>query len=93
MKQTPIKHIDAKGLRQAVTTVAIAGALAGWAVLARPEAPVAVTTTTSIVAPAAQSAAPAVASAAQPAGGVTAAPSTLRVVTAPAPVTTTRSSR
>ncbi|NTU85346.1 MAG: hypothetical protein HGA45_39345, partial [Chloroflexales bacterium] len=45
MKHAHTKTIDTKGLRQVVTTVAIAGALAGWAVLARPDAPVAATTT------------------------------------------------
>jgi hypothetical protein len=101
MKHTYTKTIDMAGLRQAVTAVAIAGAVAGWAVLARPEVPAVATTTTGITAPVA-GAAPAGGAAvvssvpAAPSGlrVVTVPPSGLRVVTAPpAPITTTSSSR
>jgi hypothetical protein len=98
MKQPYTKAIDTQGLRHALTTLTIAGALAGWAVLARPEAPQAATVSTTTVAqvavapvaPVAQVVAAPVAAA-----PVAAAAPVLRVVTttAPAPVTTTRASR
>lgn len=118
MKQAHTKAVDTQGLRQALTTLAIAGALAGWAVMARPDAAsTSATTATTGVAVAASSAdtgaatgGAVVASSADTgaAGAGTAATgaaasadttvagasSGLRVVTvAPAPVTTTRSSR
>lgn len=102
MKPTSTKKIDSAGLQKAVTTLAVAAGLAGWAVLAGPHQSAA--TTTMTVASAAQvtaSAPAAVAVAAAPAASVAAAPvaaapastAALRVVTAPAPVTMTQSSR
>jgi hypothetical protein len=104
MKQTYTTAIDIKGLQKAVTMLAIASGLAGWAVLARPEAPVAAVTQTSaapmvqVVAPSVGSSAPlAQPSAAPSAPGlpvVTAPAPSLRVVApAAAPVAATRSSR
>ncbi|NTV62811.1 MAG: hypothetical protein HGA65_04650 [Oscillochloris sp.] len=106
MKQTHTSAIDTKGLQQAVAMMAVAAGLAGWAVLARPDAATAsvAPATSSVSAPAAQSVAPA---ASAPAAHAT---SSLRVVTAPpaarqpavaaqapaaaqAPITTTSSSR
>ena len=48
--KTPTKAIDTQGLRRALTTLSFAGALAGWAVLARPEVPAMATATTPEVA-------------------------------------------
>ena len=48
--KTPTKAIDTQGLRRALTTLSFAGALAGWAVLARPEVPALATATTPEVA-------------------------------------------
>ena len=48
--KTPPKAIDTQGLRRALTTLSFAGALASWAVLARPEVPVLATATTPEVA-------------------------------------------
>ena len=48
--RTPTKAIDTQGLRRALTTLSFAGALAGWAVLARPEVPALATATTPEVA-------------------------------------------
>jgi hypothetical protein len=106
MKQTHTTAIDIKGLQQAVTMLAIASGLAGWAVLARPAAPAPVAAVTqNSAAPLVQVAAPPVASSAPAAMSSAAAPApslpvapvaapSLRVV-APvqAPVTATRSSR
>lgn len=76
MKQIPGKKIDTAGLRRALTALAVAAGLAGWAALARPEGD------TASLTPAAQ-----VAVAQAPARR-------LRAVTAaPAPITSTRSSR
>ncbi|MEI7769950.1 MAG: hypothetical protein WCI67_08185, partial [Chloroflexales bacterium] len=63
MKQTYTAAIDIKGLQQAVTMLAIASGLAGWAVLARPEAPAAALTQTT-AAPTVQVVAPPVVSSA-----------------------------
>ncbi len=85
MKPMPNKSIISRGLRQTVTTLAVAAALAGWAVLARPDAP----TTMALAAPVP---ATQVVVAQVPASQAPAP--RLRVVTAaPPPVTTTRSSR
>ena len=48
--KTPTKAIDTQGLRRALTTLSFAGALAGWAVLARPEVPAMATAITPEVA-------------------------------------------
>ena len=48
--KTPTKALDTQGLRRALTTLSFAGALASWAVLARPEVPVLATATTPEVA-------------------------------------------
>ncbi|MEN9936997.1 MAG: hypothetical protein RLZZ387_3576 [Chloroflexota bacterium] len=91
MKQIPSKKIDTTGLRRALTTLAVAAGLAGWAALARPE------DGTASIAPAAQVAVAqtpvlAAGTTAQAPVALASAPR-LRVVTAPAPVTSTRSSR
>lgn len=95
MKQTASGKIDTQGLQKAITTLAVAAGLAGWAVLARPEVPVTATTAAASIAQAAPAAQ--VAPVAQAAPATQAAPmaqaAPLRVVTAPAPVTATRSSR
>lgn len=87
MKPTHNTSIASRGLRQMVTTLAVAAALAGWAVLARPDAP----TTTTLAAPVPVTQ---VVVAQVPATQAPAPAPSLRVVTAaPRPVTTTRSSR
>lgn len=92
MKQIPAKKIDTTGLRRALTTLAVAAGLAGWAVLARPE------DATASVVPAAQVAiaqAPVLAPGTTAQAPVAQAPALrLRAVTAPVvPITSTRSSR
>lgn len=91
MKQIPSKKIDTTGLRRAMTTLAVAAVLAGWAVLARPEGATASLTPAAQVAVAQAPALPAATTAQAP---VVVAPAPrLRVVTAPVPITSTRSSR
>jgi hypothetical protein len=92
MKQLPRKKIDTTGLRRAITTLAVAVALAGWAVLARPG------NTTVSITPAAQGAvaqAPVLVATPTAQAPVAQPPAPrLRAVTAaPAPITSTRSSR
>lgn len=80
LKATHTPNIDTAGLQKAVTALAIAAGLAGWAVLARPDTSVAIQAATQLA----------------PSGlrVVTAPQAGLRVVTAaPAPVTSTRASR
>lgn len=104
MKQATLTKIDTQGLQKAVTMLAVAGGLAGWAVLARPEQPMASTTTAvaagaQVTSSAPAAAAPVIAAPAAAAPVVLpntapASTSALRVVTAPpAPVTITQSSR
>jgi hypothetical protein len=91
MKQIPSKKIDSAGLRRAVTTLAVAAGLAGWAVLARPEG------ATASVTPAAQVAVAQIpvlpAATTEVPTGQAPAPRLRAVTAAPAPVTSTRSSR
>lgn len=88
MKQIPAKKIDTTGLRRALTTLAVAAGLAGWAILARPG------DVTASATPAAQVAvAQAPVLAAQAPVAQAPAPRLRAVTAAPAPVTSTRSSR
>ena len=101
MNQTYTVGVDIKGLQHAVTMLAVAAGLAGWAVIARPDAAVAtssLTTTAPIVqtiAPPVESSAPVTLSSpasSAPSLQVVVAPTaaSLPVVTAPAPASSIR---
>jgi hypothetical protein len=89
MKQIPAKKIDTTGLRRALTTLAVAAGLAGWAALARPDGATASVTSVAVAQ------APALVAATTSQAPVAQAPAPrLRAVTAaPVPITSTRSSR
>lgn len=90
MKQLPSKKIDTAGLRRALTTLALAAGLAGWAVLARAGD---ATGSATSAAPAAVAQAPVLAAATAAPAAQAPAPRLRAVSAAPAPVTSTRSSR